>query len=130
MEDLIRWGVGLVGVSLVLGHFVTRALTTVLNRNIPVETGPWNEIPKWLRKTLIGLVERTFFTVAVAVGLSGTAVAMIGWTALKGTLYWASYKETHPANVLIALIGSLVSLLFAVLGALLCNGELWDWLLK
>jgi hypothetical protein len=128
MDDLIRWSVGLVGVSLVLGHFFTRALVTVLNRKIPVVAGPWKEIPTWLRKTLIGLVERTFFTVAIAVGLSGTAVAMIGWTALKGTLYWASYKEAHPANVLIALIGSLVSLLFAVLGALICNGELWNWI--
>ena len=130
MDELVRWAVGLLGVSVVIGHFVTRLLVDILNSHVPSSDGKWKEIPAWLRKTLIGVVERVFFTVAIAAGLSGTAVAMIGWTALKGSLYWASYRESHPSNVLIAIIGSLVSLLFAIFGAQICNGKLWGWFLK
>ena len=129
MDDLLHWSVGLVGVAVLLGHFATRWFVNILNRKVSTKKGPWDEIPSWLRKTLIGVVERTFFTVAIAVDLSGTAIAMIGWTALKGTLYWASYKATHPANVLIAVMGSLISLLFAIIGAQVCNGRLWNWAL-
>ena len=126
MEELIRWAVGLLGVALIAGHFLTRWFVQYLNRKIETdeENSPWSKIPSWLRKTLIGFVERTFFTVVIAVDLSGTAIAMIGWTALKGTLYWASFKEKYPGNVLVAIIGSLVSLLFAIIGAQICKGRL------
>jgi hypothetical protein len=142
MEEVIRWIVGLLMVSLLLGHYATRAFILVLEQRIgivdpsppsdEVSTKPgqlqsWLKIPEWLRRTMVGLVERTFFTVVIGAGLGGAAVAMILWTGLKGTLYWTAYEESHPANILVALLGNVVSLLFAVVGGCLCNGELWGW---
>jgi len=130
MDVVVQWIVGLLVVSLLIGHVVTRAFVTFLkgliNTPDPALKLEAVNIPPLLRKTMVGLVERTFFTIVIAAGLTGTAVAMIAWTAIKGSLYWSHYQK-HPEHVLTAMLGSLVSLLWAVIGAFICNGKFWIW---
>ena len=91
---LIRWIVGLT-VSLRLGHIVTNDLVHRLRKNIkgeqkrskvngpPIESLVAKErlaIENWQ----VGLLERPFFTVLVALEISGTAVAMMGSTDGSG----------------------------------------------
>jgi hypothetical protein len=50
--------------------------------------------------------------------------AMIGWIAVKGQVHYRIFSETATRDVpqlYLGLLGSLTSLLFAVLG-----GHLWD----
>ena len=139
LSDLLRWTVGLVGVSLILGHFGTRAFVRYLDLRVSNETidggedlegePPWAHVPEWLSGLAVGMVERVFFTTIIAVNLSGTAIAMIGWTALKGAAYWNTFGNQYRAHAFVGLLGSLISMLFSVIGAFICNGVLWCWVL-
>jgi hypothetical protein len=76
---------------------------------------------------LTGVFERFFFTCAIGLlGASGSGVmtAMIGWIAVKGQVHYKIFSDTTTRDmpqVYLGLLGSLASLLFAVLG-----GYLWD----
>lgn len=93
---------------------------------------PW--VVEWLREDLgdeavlpgedlsgwkVGTLERAFFTLGVAAGLPGVLTAMILWIALKMAVHWGSRFEQIPgieALRLVGLLGSLVSMLFALVG--------------
>jgi hypothetical protein len=77
---------------------------------------------------LTGVFERFFFTCAVGLlGAGGTGVmtAMIGWIAVKGQVHYKMFTDTnnqdHLPQIYLGLLGSLTSLLLAILG-----GYLWD----
>ena len=77
-----------------------------------------------------GLLERLLFTFLVAFDISGTAIAMIVWLATKMTINWD--KISHPKDnpeirslTLSALLAGLVSMFFALVGGLVCRGQLW-----
>jgi hypothetical protein len=76
---------------------------------------------------LTGVFERFFFTCAIgllgAIG-SGVMTAMIGWIAVKAQVHYRIFSETASRDMpqlYMGLLGSLTSLLFAILG-----GYLWD----
>ena len=76
---------------------------------------------------LTGIVERLFFTVLVAFQVSGVGGGLIAWAALKLAAGWGATREgrtPHRALAFTGLIPSLISLLFAVLGGLICNGTI------
>lgn len=137
LSDFLRWTVGLVGVSVILGHFGTAAFVRFLDLRIakerihrgdqPQSETPWAHVPQWLSGLTVGMVERVFFTTIIAGNLSGTAIAMIGWTALKGAAYWNAFGGEYRAHAFVGLLGSLVSMLFSVIGAFICTGVLWYW---
>ena len=81
-------------------------------------------IPAWLT----GIVERLFFTVLVGLEVSGAPAAMIGGLALKLATDWnhPDWKEKTSARefAVSALLGGLVSMLFALIGGLICAGKL------
>jgi len=77
-------------------------------------------------------MERLFFTVVVAFDVSGAAIAMIGWITLKLATNWnrpgtqsQEQWSKWSAWAFSALIGGLVSMLFALLGGLGWRGRLW-----
>ncbi len=81
-------------------------------------------MPNWL----IGLSERLFFTVVVAFGVSGAAFAMIAWIMLKIVPNWELYVKHGATNKPLAwssILASLCSMFFALLGGLICRGEIW-----
>ena len=68
----------------------------------------------------------SFFAVAVAVNLSGVATAMLVWITVKLVTSWnrPGQKETIRLRkgAYTALLGSLLSMLFALGGGLICAG--------
>lgn len=93
---------------------------------------PW--VLAWLREDLgenaalpeedrsgwkVGTLERAFFTVGVAAGMPGVLTAMILWIAAKMASSWGTQTEGIPdveALRITALVGSLVSMMFALIG--------------
>jgi hypothetical protein len=75
-------------------------------------------------------VERLFFTVLVGLEVPGAPAAMIGWLALKLATDWnhPDWKEKAAAREFAAsaLLGGLVSMLFALIGGLICAGKLFS----
>jgi hypothetical protein len=120
MTPMTRWGVGLF-VSLVVGWIVTMVFLSLLRRHIelPKDTSA-SQVPP----SLTGLVERLFFTVAVAFDLSGTVPAMMGWLAVKMASNWNRPGDgglQDPRGAVSALLAGLVSLGFALVGGLICR---------
>src|SRR3989442_1456443 len=91
---IVYWLVGLIW-ALGVGHFVTKFVVTRLGACLGAarpaagdsSTPPWSlgiGVPPWLT----GIIERLFFTVAVAFDLSGVATAMMAWMAIKLATNW------------------------------------------
>lgn len=77
---------------------------------------------------LLGILERIFFSVLVAFGVSGVATAMTIWIGTKMATGWnriAGGGDTWRRMLAFnGLISSLVSLFFAVVGGLIANGSI------
>ena len=124
---IARWLVGLT-ISLFGGHWVTGLFVEGLRNHLDrlrSSTAPaaWYDdeyVPAWIT----GLVERAFFTVAVGFNVSGAVVAMIAWTAAKMATDWnrPPAEREDPAGALTGLLGSLVSMFFALIGGVICRG--------
>lgn len=132
---ILRWTVGLI-VSLGVGWLFTgcflkglqnyierRSLLQALQASIrarPKEEG--EKVPP----SLTGLIERLFFTMMVATDISGTAVAMITWIFAKMVTNWNRLgREVPVSRAFSALLAGLVSMLFALIGGMICRGTLW-----
>lgn len=133
METLWRWGIGFL-VSLLIGHFATAKFVNSLRcylrleRKLPPE---WDDDykrsnPAWVTGTL----ERVFFTIAIGCyGPAGSAViaGMMAWVIGKMVTHWR-YIEKGGAKLrmyaVTSLYGCLCSMLFALLGGLICNGKI------
>jgi hypothetical protein len=121
------WFYGLVVVSGVFGAIVTFLIFLFL---VWFTGAPLKEAMslEW-RYTgiLTGIFERFFFTCAIGLlSANGTGVmtAMIGWIAVKGQVHYSMFTRTEKSNmpqVYLGLLGSLTSLLFAILGGYLWN---------
>jgi len=76
---------------------------------------PGEDLPGWK----VGTLERAFFTVGVGAGLPTVLTAMMLWVAAKMAANWGSRPQEIQqieAMRLTALLGSLVSMLFALIG--------------
>jgi hypothetical protein len=110
-------------------------------------------IPAWL----MGTLERLFFTILVAFDVSAVSAGIMGWLAIKMGTNWnrinprrqkdswipsagsTTTPEEHQQQqtaqqeamlrmyALASLLGSLVSMLFALIGGLICSGRIWWW---
>ena len=79
-------------------------------------------VPGWL----VGITERVFFTILVAFDVSSTATAMIGWITIKMLTDWhrilkPDEKPWVRSLAFSALLGNMISLLFALIGGLICR---------
>jgi hypothetical protein len=73
---------------------------------------------------LIGTLERLFFTLIIAFDVTAAAVAMVAWLALKMATNWNRPNASHtPTEALTGLLGGLISMLFALIGGLICKGD-------
>lgn len=116
VSDLVslRWLIGLGG-AVVVGHFLAGFAMAL--------DGYWKRFRDALH---IGIVERAFFTVAVAFEVSAVGPAMIGWVAAKMAAGWNRNDEDGEESTkdrrFQALRGNLISMGMAVVGGLIANG--------
>ena len=126
VEVVVRWLIGLF-VSLGVGWLVTDQFVRLIRARYKIESslGTLPAVPAFLT----GLVERLFFSVVVAFNISGTAVAMIAWVAAKMAASWNRQGTTpdFASGAFSALLGAMVSMLFALLGGLICSGQIRLW---
>jgi hypothetical protein len=135
MSPFAQWFFGLFIFSLGIGWLAIYLSLKLLRSRIEIRASERNEtedlerivvpldIPNWV----IGLFERTFFTILVASNISGTSLAMIAWIALKMLSHWNMMSKereniTIRSLALSGLIGNLLSMLFALIGGLICRG--------
>jgi hypothetical protein len=125
--DVRYWVLGL-GFAVLVGGIVTslfvwllRAWTGAPKATASAEEG--RSVPPWLT----GVVERLFFAVLVGLSVPGAPAAMMGWLALKLATNW-NHSDVTVANArplaFTALLGGVVSMLFALVGGLICAGVL------
>lgn len=118
MEFVIVWILGLV-FSCGIGHFAVgwflnwlRERADLSSKFIPGVPPPW----------LTGILERGFFTIAVAVDASDALTAMMAWLALKLAANWqarVSWEDNKRILYMFtALLAGFMSMLFAFLGGL------------
>ena len=121
----MNWIVGL-SISLALGALCTWAFLKLLRKyvGLPQKAKEGASVPAWLT----GVVERLFFAVLVGLNVAGAPAAMVAWLALKLATNWnhPDWKDKPEARsyAFSALLAGLVSMLFALLGGLVCAGKL------
>jgi len=123
------WAIGL-AFSLVVGHIITWLFVKCLRRWLrapepqPRLSPGSRGIPAWLT----GVVERSFFTVLVGLQVAGVPTAMMAWLAVKLATNWnhPDWQKTRDLRTYAfsALLGGLVSMLFAFIGGFVCAGRL------
>lgn len=122
--NIIQWITGLFFV-LVIGNLFTKLFLKIIREKIGYKKPDYIAVPP----LVLGVIEGVFFTVAVAYELSGVVVAMIGWIGVKMAAHWGTKSEQDVTNIeavrFTALLGSMVSLLFAMIGGLICSGKIW-----
>ena len=106
--------------SLVCGYFITYFSIELIRYKYVTYKDPNHKIgiPGWL----IGFIERAFFTILVSCEVSGTAVAMLVWTALKVTpkiTYFRCITYEKEMAIFASFLGSLISMMCALIGGLL-----------
>jgi hypothetical protein len=127
MDPLYQWATGMT-FSVIVGGIVTCAFLEGLRRYQKLGkdsdgSGDSRPVPPWLR----GVMERAFFSVIVALNISGAAIAMIAWLTLKMVTNWnrpggsRDLKEIRLAFS--ALLAGLVSMGFAIVGGVICRGS-------
>ena len=125
-QTMVRWIQGFF-ISILFGHIVTRKLIARLRNKYGIKK-------KYNRPgALLGCLERFIFTLSIVTKFYSFITV---WLILKTAGRWTGEgfvvevldadegknKELAPAAINIYLIGNLVSLLFAVLGAWIING--------
>jgi len=103
-------------ISLVVAPFVVSWALEWLRRDLGDDAAlPGEEFPAWI----VGTVERAFFTLVVAAGLSGVPVAMMLWIAARMAVGWSGRAreiQDIEALRLTALLAALGSMMFALVG--------------
>jgi len=115
----MNWVLGL-ACSLGIGWLVTHQFLIRLRRKFDVEKPDEGKaVPSWLT----GLVERLFFTIAIAFHISGVPVAMVAWVSIKMATHWNRINtESVPDGrflVFSGLLAGMVSMFFAMIGGLI-----------
>ena len=137
MDIFLRWFFGLGIFAIGIGWLFTFIFLKVLRTHIMLkadqrkeaDTYKENLTPLDVHSWLIGFTERTFFTILVAFNMSATAVAMIAWVTLKMLCNW-NILLRERGNITLrslawsALLGNMVSMLFALIGGLICRGSI------
>ena len=123
--EALRWSVGLL-VSLVFGGIVTLYYA----RRVMKLIGDEDPSYRLFIPLSIGVVENLFFTIGVAFNLSGVMIGMVAWMGAKMAAHWGKESPEHQVTNIVTvrflvLVGTMISLLFAMIGGLICAGRLW-----
>jgi len=130
-----RWFIGLGLIAVCLGHGITWFVRWGLRKYAESYgiTSSVFKITDFQKKRhtfqpfLVGVFERTFFTILIAYKVPAVGAGLILWITVKMVVGWSRYTiDTFDSRVRAfnALMMNLTSLLFAVLGGLIINGEI------
>lgn len=125
--------------ALVAGHLWTSIVLRLIRNHIYNETvkreGEIDNVyidplavPGWV----VGAIERLFFGTLVTFDISATAAGMVTWILVKMATDWHRILGEGKDNLAFgsrslafgSLLGGIVSLLFALIGGLICRGAL------
>ncbi len=134
-HTVVGWLVGLLGVSLIVGSFVSFLVWLALRRwfNVTVQRLKWQVPPQAVGRIpvqpiLIGILERLFFTILIAFNIPAVAGGLVTWILVKMVSGWNRFTGSDDLwrrmLAFNALINNIVSLLFAVIGGLIANGSI------
>ena len=125
LEAHMTWIIGF-SVSVVVGLVVVWVIHDLTHKHLDVPESQGG-IPPWL----LGVCERAFFTLIVAFTVSGAAISMIAWVGIKMATGWNRLGEATGGNgdlrtrqSLGALFVDLWSIGFALVGGLICKGDI------
>jgi hypothetical protein len=135
---VLLWILGSV-VALVLGHVWTVTALRLIRNYVYVQTLKRQEqigaiyidslaLPGWT----VGTIERVFFGALVAFDIPATAAGMVTWILIKMATDWHRILGSGQQNkdpmygprslAFGSLLGSMISLLFALIGGMVCRG--------
>lgn len=120
MLFILKWIIGLT-VSLVGGHYAAVWFLKWLRGKHGVKK-PEGE--KSVPPKITGLVERSFFTIAVVFAPLAAVTAMIAWIGIKVATHWVRLKEVGVISdssflLISAVLAGLISMFFALIGGLI-----------
>jgi hypothetical protein len=133
-QTLWSWLIGLGGVSLILGSLVTWGVwkglhsfyeDTVERKGWDVEKSKIEKIPRY--PFITGILERVMFTLLIAFQVPGVGGGIFAWVGIKMVTGWGRVSGGETPYRMLAftgLLSSLTSMLFAVVGGLICNGQI------
>ncbi len=131
--SLLTWSVGL-AVSVFVGGLVTWGFLKILRGYTRIPKSNPDPATRGIPAWFTGGVERLFFSLAVAFDLPGTTIAMVAWIVAKMAANWnrpTSDQSSDPKEAIrrargsfTALLAGLVSMIFAMVGGLICNGKI------
>lgn len=133
MYPIAWWFIGF-GVSIILAAALVPLIMRPIRRHIVRCAERRNEpipdvylSPLDVSIHLFASAERIFFTILVTFDVSATAAAMIGWITIKMVTDWNRIRKHEDDTVgvrsmaFLGLLGNLLSMLFALIGGLLCR---------
>jgi hypothetical protein len=124
MEVLaMNWFAGL-AISLVLGYLIITFFVGRMRKGTEDEKYKDKAMAFWT-----GTIERLFFTLLVAFEMSGIPTVMVAWVIFKVAPDWErltkeTVKEDQKGPAFIRLLGNVLSMIFALIGGLICNEEI------
>ena len=136
---MTTWGLWLIGfaVSVGVGSIVIRPFMSHFDKYIQkmaeehgeqLDREVWN---LWLPAWFTGLIERFAFTIFVAIDLPAVGALMAAWIGAKMFDNWQHVLQTRAhgarSRAFLALLGNLLSMLFATLGGQICKVDLRDY---
>jgi hypothetical protein len=116
------------GVSVVIAIPITYVWTNFLYRKLDESVAEKTSEEKpgrvWWIPPLIGIFERIIITTLIAFSVSGAASFIGTWIAVKIAGGWITWSKgtTYGRGVLfVSLLGSAMSVLFALVGGIICQ---------
>ncbi len=138
IHTLSGWIVGL-SMSMIIGSIITwicwKNLHSFYEKTLKEKKWEYKqeEIEKIpLYPFIVGILERVIFTIMIAFQVSGVGGAIFAWVGIKLVTGWNRLVGGDVSKRMLAftgLISSLISLFFAILGGLICNGQIPVYLL-
>ena len=118
-----RWALGLLVVSFGMGHLIIKYGLRFLRVYV---AGKKTLDQPGVPAPVIGIVERFFFTPAIAFFGGWVVPVMMAWIVLKMKITWGEenrpLRDTWLPFPTTSLLGSLASMIFALVGGLICKG--------
>jgi len=130
---LLWWAFGLF-VSLAIGQWITKESLVRIRKKIKEKAKEINKIKDedfdnffgkpYFCPSITGYIERLFFTILVGFDVSGTATAMMVWAGSKMAADWLIVIRKEEVQwkrqvAFTGLLGTMISLLFALIGGLI-----------